>query len=183
MSSHNRWTGGDVKLIVPPLPPSYHGQSGALFQTLVFSPQVGQEVALFLLDDPAFARELGQLKPFHLNAKTGAVRTSAGLIAFVIWTVSSDGRHIVDYEHPLNPFHADTIEMLSALGRQTHLKVVILDSIDSEVVGFYELDNNFRFDRLAAGLSKLIRQEPVADFSATQAALRREFSLEQLKGA
>lgn len=183
MFRRNRWFGGRVKLIAPPLHPALVGQSCAVLRSVVFDPKVGQEVVLYLLDDPDFSRQLGRLKPFHLVARTGAVRTSAGLIAFILWTVSSRRGHVVDYEHPLNPFEMGTIRLLSAAGQQSHLKVVILDSHQDEVVGFFEFENTFSLDRLAAGVAEVIGHEPTADFAATQAALRMEFSLEDLKNA
>ena len=183
MFQRNQWFGGRVKLICPPLPPGLVGQSCAVLRSVVFDAKVGEEVVLYLLDDPEFARQLGRLKPFHLDAKTGAVRTSAGLIAFILWTVSSRAGHIVDYEHPLNPFEMGTIRLLSAAGQQSHLKVVILDSHENEVVGFFEFENIFSLDRLAGGIAEVIGHEPTADFTATQSAFRTEFSLEDLKNA
>lgn len=181
--SENRWTGGEVHLVFPPLPPYMRRQSGALFQRFAFSKEVGEEVALFLLDDPEFARQLGQLKPFHLAARCGMVHTSAGAIAFILWSVSSQEGHVVDYEHPLNPFNPETLQMLRAAGCQKSLKVVILDSFSGKSEGFLEFENNFRFDRFATGLATAIAGKPAADFAATQAALRAEFTLEELKKA
>ena len=179
----NKWTGGRVQLQLPPLPPEWVGQSGAMVQFMVFDPNVGEEVALCLLDDQDFARQLGKLDPFDLTARMGVVRTSRGLIAFVIWTVSSREGHVVDYEHPLNPFETATIRLLDAVGQQSHLKVVIVDSYHNESVGFYEFENVFNFDRVAASIRDMAANEPVADFLATQAALQAEYTLEDLKNA
>ncbi len=181
MLRRNKWSGDKVNLVLPPLPPEYRGQSSAVFQAFCFDPQIGDEVALFLLDDPEFSRQVGKLRPIKLFATTGVVRTSAGMIAFVVWSIDGPRGHVVDYEQPLNPFNIDTIRMLSALGQQSHLKVVPIDSLSNEAVGFFEFENVYGFDHFAGGIAQVIGHEPVADFAATQAALRVEFTLEELK--
>lgn len=181
--SNNRWTGGKMHLVFPPLPPDLRGQSGAIFQSFVFTTGVGQEVALFLLDDPDFARELGSLKPFHLVAKCGAVETSAGMIAFILWSVSSANGHVVDYEQLLNPFNPDTIDLVAAAASQSRLKVAILDSVDSKTEGFLEFENNFGLDEFAPMLEEIARQESPADFQETRTAFFAEYTLEELKEA
>lgn len=183
MFRRNRWFGGNVKLIIPPLPPQYLRQNGPLFQSFTFDPKIGDEVALFFLEDPQFSYELGHLKPFNLWANNGVARTSKGTIAFILWSITSRQGHIVDYEHLLNPFNIDTIYLLSSLGQQSCLKVIIVDSNSSEVNGFYEIENVFEFDNFASGIAKVIGHETIADFSETQTAFRSEFTLEELRGS
>ena len=52
MFKNNHWGGTDVQLVIPPLPSGYQYQSGAMFQMFTFDSDIGDEVALFLLDDP-----------------------------------------------------------------------------------------------------------------------------------
>jgi hypothetical protein len=122
MRLNNQWKGGKGQFKIPSLSPEYRGASGAVFKSLTFAPNVGEETALLLLDDPQYSRELGELNPFHLKAITGMVRTSAGIIAYIIWVVSSRQGHVVDYEHTLNPFESDTTRLLNGISQQTHLK-------------------------------------------------------------
>lgn len=182
MFLRNLWKKGNVHLEIPPLPPEYQCVSGSVFKDFIFDSKVGNETALLLLEDPEFAKKLGSLKPFNLYSVPGMVRTSAGIIAYIIWSVSSRHGHVVDYEHPLNPFNMDTIRLLSNVAQQSHLKVLIVDSYNSRVEGFYEFKNNFRMDDFVSGISRAIGNEPVADFKATQAAMRNEFTVEMLKG-
>jgi hypothetical protein len=149
----------------------------------VFSPEVGNEHALFLLEDPEFAQQLGRLKPFHLVAKCGTANTSAGTIAFIIWSVSSRNGHVVDYEHFLDMFDPKTTILLRSIARQDRLKVIILDSFHSKTEGFFEFANEFGFGQFEAHLKAIRAGDTPADFAATQAALREEFSLEELKNA
>ena len=182
MIIHNRWTGGKTQLHIPPLPSEYKGISGALLSSFIFEQKVGEEAALFLFDDPQFARKLGTLNPFDLKALTGMVRTSAGMIAYILWVVSSLRGHVVDYEHLLNPFDLGTIHLISGVAQQTHLKVLIVDSYSSQVVGFFEFDNTFGMGKFAVGIAQTVGNEPVVDFSATQVAFRKEYSLKEIKG-
>ena len=166
---------------MPPLPSEYRNVSGATFQPFTFDENVGKELCVVLLDDPQFSRELGKLKPFNLHATSGAVRTSAGVIGYIIWAVSSRRGHVVDYEHTLNPYDQGTIKLLSAVAKQSHIKVLVIDSISGQVVGFYELPNIFEFGKLAKGIAMITDNTPEANFAITQRALSAEFSLNDLK--
>ena len=183
MLLYNKWLGGKTQFQIPHLPPEYREVSGALFQRIVFDKKMGKEIALILLDDPQFTFRLGSLNPFGLRATTGIVRTSAGIIAYIVWTIYSSHGHIVDYEHLLNPFDIGTIHLISGIAQQAHFKVLIVDSHNSLVVGWYEVDNNYNFGKLAAGIVQAVGNESVADFAATKAALFAEFSLEDMKGS
>jgi len=177
----NKWSLGKVELHVPPLPPEFKGASGAAFQPFTFEEKAGEEICVVFFDDPQFSRELGALKPFHLNAITGAARTSAGVIGYIIWSISSSRGHVVDYEHTLNPFEQETLEWLGAASEQSHIKALVIDSTSGEVVGFYEHKNDFDFDHFVESMSKIADKGPAADFALTQEALRAEYSLEDLK--
>lgn len=180
MLLHNKWTHGRTKLHLPALPAEYVAMSGTMFKAFTFDSKVGEETCLLILDDPEFACELGCLNPFHLRATAGMARTSAGMIAYIIWGISSSEGDVGGYEQMLNPFNIETIQLISGVAQQTHLKVLMVNSLNGEVVGFYEIANTFDLDQLAAGIGQNIGNEPVADFAATQAALHREFSLEDL---
>ena len=177
----NNWSLEKVAPHVPPLPPEYQGVSGATFQAFTLDESVGKEICAVFFDDPQFSRELGALKPFHLYASNGTVRTSAGVIAYIIWSISSGLGHMVDYEHTLNPFGQETLELLTAVANQSHIKAIVIDSSSGEVVGFYELENNFDFGSFAENMSAIADEAPEANFAVTREALRLEFSLQYLK--
>ena len=177
----NNWSLGKVALHVPPLPPEYQGVSGAAFQAFTFDESVGKEICAVFFDDPRFSRELGELKLFHLNAVTGTARTSAGDIGYIIWSISSGLGHMVDYEQALSPFGQETLDLLRAVAKQSHIKAIVIDSSSGEVVGFYELKNDFDFGRFAENMSMIADKGPEANFAVTREALRLEFSLKALK--
>ena len=181
MMLKNKWSREKVALHVPPLPSEYQGVSGATFQAFTLDESVGKEICAVFFDDPQFSRELGALKPFHLYASNGTVRTSAGVIAYIIWSISGGLGHMADYEHTLNPFEQETLNWLSAASQQSHIKALVIDSTSGEVVGFYELKNDFDLGHFAEGISMIADKGPAADFALTQEALRAEFSLEDLK--
>jgi hypothetical protein len=170
-----------VALHVPPLPPEYQGASGATFQAFTFDENVGKEICAVFFDDPQFSRELGALKPFQLNTATNVVRTSAGAIGYIVWSMSGRLGHMADYEYMLNPFEQETIDLLSAVAKQGHIKAIIIDSSSGEVVGFYQLKNEFDFGHLEERMSIVADEWPEANFSLTREALRLEFSLKDLK--
>ena len=174
---------GKVALKVPPLPPEYQGVSGATFQAFTLDESVGEEVCAVFFDDPQFSRELGALKPFELHATSGTARTTAGVIAYIIWSISSGRAHMAEYEHTINPFGQETRELLSAAANQSHIKAIVIDSSSGEVVGFYEVENNFHFGRFAENLSVIADEGPEPNFAVTREALRLEFPLQRLKGS
>ena len=181
MRRDNRWRHGPVHPVVPPLPTDLRGASGTLFQAFTLDPEIGREVVLVLLEEPAWTRWLASQQPLSLSTICGLARTSAGVVAYIVWTFERRGRHLADYEHYLNPFDWGTIGLLRSLGDQTHLKLIIVESENGEVVGFTEFPNTYRFHAFADGIADLTATQPVADFAETQAALKREFTLEDLK--
>jgi hypothetical protein len=170
-----------VALHLPPLPSEYQGVSGATFQAFTFDESVGKEVCAVFFDDPQFSRELSALKPFQLNAAAGVKPTTAGAIGYIIWSMSGPLGHMADYEYMLNPFEQDTLDLLSAVANQSHIKAIVIDSSSGEVVGFYELENSFDFGLLAENMSVVADKWPEANFALTREALRLEFSVKALK--
>jgi hypothetical protein len=170
-----------VALHVPPLPPEYQGVSGATFQPFTFDESVGKEICAVFFDDPQFSRELSALKPFQLNAVTGVMPTTAGAIGYIIWSMSGPLGHMADYEYMLNPFEQETVDLLNAVAKQSHIKAIVIDSSSGEVVGFYELKNDFDFGSLAESLTMVAEKRPEANFALTREALRLEYSLKALK--
>ncbi len=176
--SGNYWETKKVRWELPPLPAELRGRRGAAFLRPLI---LNEEIVLFILDDPAFARELGKLNPFHLVAKSGIVRTSVGMIALILWSVSSRNGHVVDYEHLLSPFDAVTVQLLHSLAKQRFLKVVVRDSFLDTTEASLQFANNFGMKDLAAMCTYVLHTEEPADFRATEQALQAEFTLEDLK--
>ena len=88
---------------------------------------------------------------------------------------------MADYEHPLNPFEQESLDLLSAVANQSHIKAIVIDSSSGEVVGFYELKIDFDFGRFAENMSMIADKGPEAKFAFTREALRLEFSIKDLK--
>lgn len=164
-----------------PLPAEWVGVSGTVFQT--FTPESSTEAhhVLIILDDPEFSRQLARLQPFDLSATTGAVSTSAGAICYIVWSISSRGQHVVDYEHTINPFSEESLALVTNVANQEYLDVLIIDSESDTQVGHVELLNSFDLHGLAKGMTMVRQTMPPADFQRTRSALSREFSLATLK--
>jgi hypothetical protein len=167
-------------LALPTLPSELVGVTGCRLQHALFDEQVGPEVYLAILEAGTGAMEVAATKPFQLFCKTGVGSTPHGLVAFCLWTTvkgSLDGPY---WEQFLNPHHPGTIELLQQVGAQTHLKVLIIDSLTSEVVNWFEFENVYGFDRMANGLRLIATRSPPGDFERAQQAFMDENSVEDL---
>ncbi|MGI9249697.1 MAG: hypothetical protein ACR2PR_00625 [Pseudohongiellaceae bacterium] len=183
----NKWRGRstDTIMLLPPLPPYPQGYTGCMFQTLTLDPAVGDEVCLLLLEESEYAHEISN-NAGMLRVANRIVSTSAGDIAVLLWHLQVIGADSSHYEHPLNIFHDDTLKMLEKIAQQRYLKLLVIDSDSVEagsmvkVASLKDIKNVFEMGDLAAMLRELVPHLDVADFSATQAALNQEFSIEDL---
>src|ERR1043165_6774833 len=126
-SIDNEWRQGDVELVIPPLPPEYIGAIGCRLEEAIFDPRIGQEVYLLVLDTLDQARMFTKTHPFNIFANAGFVRTSQGGVAYIIWTIAKGSPNETVTEQFLNPDSAESIRVLSTVGAQCKLKVLIVD--------------------------------------------------------
>ena len=79
---------------------------GVHLNTLTLMPSLGPETVLVLREERKFMSELREFGPFTLNIKSGAVRTSAGPMIFMIWWFPPIVSHTpyASYELLLSPF-------------------------------------------------------------------------------
>ena len=180
MRKSNKWAQGPVTLNVPPLPPDLIGSTGCRFESATFSLKIGVEVYLAVLETPECARAYANLRPFNLFRVQGLVRTSHGVVAFIVWTVAANSSRETKMEQFLNPHSGETVALVSALGQQTYLKVLIVDSSTSQVCDWYEFKNSFGFDKFCAAMALSIGHEAVGDFNEAVAELTSIYSTEDL---
>lgn len=180
-SLHNQWKHGKTQLVCNPLPATLLGHQGVSFERAIFDKAVGSEIFLQILEIRHYADEIGGLGLLDLYCKSGIVRTRVGPLAFNLWTLSNRGRHIVDYEHYVNVFEPALYELLNTLSRQDYLKVVIRENLGGEVCGFYELKNDYGFEKTGESLKDFIKTSPPVNFEAAKIAFQDEFSVQDLK--
>lgn len=176
----NKWKAGHVQLVVPRLPPELIGATGCLFQQAVFDAGAGEEVYLAILEQSESARKVASAKPFQLFCKTGVGQTAHGLVGFCLWTTVKGSLKGPFWEQYLNPHHPGTIRLLEQVGAQTHLKALIVDSLTSEVVNWFEFENVYGFDRMANGLGLMTRMMRGGDFELAKQAFMKENTTEEL---
>ena len=177
---NNKWAHGTVRLEIPPLSSELQGQTGCLFQEAVFDLDVGNEVYLLVLEDSQFGPAVAATRPFRVLCTTGLIRTTHGLVVFLVWTVAQDSPNETQYEQFLNPNSIEAIRLLSAAGLQSHLKVVIVDTLSSAVLDYFEFENVYGFDRVVEVAASSIGHEPVSDFALAQQEVVSQYSMEDL---
>lgn len=177
----NPWKKNPGEFIIPKLPPELTGITGFLLKYITIDSSVGEEVVLFILDQPRYADQLASFKKIDLYAKPGVARTRAGMIAFILWTIKGPEGYCLENEHLLNPFNIDTIRLLSATGQQSHLKAFVVDSVASKVKNMFEFKNVFGLGKFASGISQVIGHETEGNFEAVKLAFNIEYTLEDLK--
>lgn len=91
---NNKWTQGARRWTFPPLPIGIKGQVGCRLEKEIIDSSVGEELFVVILDDPTYAGQLANTKPFELFCASGMAETSHGAVIFLLFTVKSRGREI-----------------------------------------------------------------------------------------
>jgi hypothetical protein len=156
--------------------------SGVHLNTLTLIPEVGPEAVLILREERKFLNELRELGPFTLNIKSGAVRTTAGPIIFMIWWFPPIVSHTpyASYELLLSPLPTPGIsQVIEEASHQTHLHMVILDE-NHEVIDVGEFENVYDLGALLSAAREIGTHLESYDFDKAKQAFFHEFSMESL---
>jgi len=180
MRKNNRWVHGKREFVAPPLPNNLKYATGCLLQEAIFDHEVGSEIYLAILEEPDYCETYSSLERINLFCKTGAGRTNNGIVAFVIFSLLEENKHLADYELFLNPHNTKTIEMLSSLGLQSFVKVVIYDSQRDRVCNLFDIENSFGFSEFVSSLAQVIRNERRRDFAKAKEEFMNKYSLKDL---
>jgi hypothetical protein len=159
-----------------PAPAGIHFNSATLMQ------EIGQETVLILREQRQFMTDLRKHGPFVLNIKSGAVRTSAGPIVFMLWWFPPilDDMPYALYELLISPSPQPTISgLLEKASRQTHLHLVILDE-EQEVFDVVEFENVYGLGNLLNTSREIGATLTGYDFNAAKKAFNKEIPLEYL---
>jgi hypothetical protein len=123
----------------------------------------------------------------HLNTLTlmpesGAVRTSAGPMIFMIWWFPPIVSHTpyASYELLLSPFPPPGIsQVMEEASRQTHLHMVILDE-NHEVFDVVEFENVYDLGALLSSAREIGTHLESYNFDEAKQAFFDEFPMERL---
>lgn len=182
MRKRNKWKHGRIELVVPPLPTEVQGRTGCQFYEAVFDVDIGLEVYLAILETGDYARAFADTKPFNLFCNKGMVRTDHGIVGYLIWTIAQGSPVETVNDQFVNPHESELIRMMSALGQQTYMKTLIIDSITSEVSGWFEFENTFGFSEYCGAMAQSIGHEPAGDFQAAMAEVMERYTTNDLLG-
>jgi hypothetical protein len=180
MRKENRWRHGITNIVFPLLPADLKGRNGCGFHAFTFDHTVGEEICLVYREEPKFAAAFSNVDPFNLIAKTGAVPTPYGTIAFILWKIAAFSDQEVLVEHFLNPHNRETIRFVASAANQTHLKLFVINNATTETTAFVDFENVFELDRLASGMALAIEGEPEGDFDAAQQHVMRTIPMSEL---
>ena len=183
MHLDNRWTSGSRALVVPPLPPRLHGMSGCLLARAIFDEAVGVEIYLAILEEPSWCLPIAGMRPFKLFCKSGLAQTRHGGLIFLLWRVAAESPAETVREQFLNPNRVEVLKDLWALAQQTHLKALIINSLASEVVDWFEFQNEYGFDGLLQGVMQAESSAEPANFDATMEEFQQRYTIEELLNA
>jgi hypothetical protein len=155
---------------------------GVHLNTLTLMPSLGPETVLVLREERKFMSGLREHGLFTVNIKSGAVRTSAGPVIFMVWWFSPivNGAPYAAYELllPLAP-EPGISQVLEKGSRQTHLHLVILDEAH-EIFDVVEFKNVYGLGGLLNAARELGAQIKDYDFDRAKQAFNREYSLDDL---
>ncbi|MGH7195114.1 MAG: hypothetical protein ACREJM_16495 [Candidatus Saccharimonadales bacterium] len=140
------------------------------------------EVYLAILEQPNWCLSIAGVKSFKLLCRSGVAETHYGSLIFCLWRVAAEAPAESIHEHFLNPNRAETLKDLWLLARQTHLKTLIINSQASEVVNWFEFENNFGFDKVHES-SMRINDTDFTDFDAAMEEFKQLYTIEKLLDA
>lgn len=155
---------------------------GIHLNMVALMPEIGPEAVLILREKRGFMSDLKEHGPFTLNIKSGAVRTSAGPIIFMLWWFppSVGGVPYAAYELLIPPAPPRALaELMENAGRQSHMHLLILDE-NNEVFDVVEFENVYGLGRLLDAACDIGANLDGYDFEQAQHAFFREFSMEQI---
>ena len=176
----NRWTGGDVNLVLPPLPAEDVGAYGARFYDNGFQKHSGVETWLCIFEEPEWAAQYGRIKRLDLYVTNMAVNTDSGPVAIALWNLLDAGTSLCHYEHFLDPLSGPTLKSLRTMEGQSRLKLVMRDNHSGETTGFWEFDNNFQMGDFASKLAEAFNGIEVGSFDDRVEDAKRKYTTEQL---
>lgn len=166
--------------MVPPLPREQLGITGCRFEEGIFDSNVGSEFFLTIFENEQYSEALANLGSFKLFCRSGVVRTDHGVVVFLLFSIYDQSEYFSSYELFLNPYEMGTIRLLSSLGQQTHLKVILYDSEENHLRDMIELENIYGFSDIAGKIAQVIGHEKEGDFLKAQQELMNRYTIDDL---
>jgi hypothetical protein len=178
---NNKWRDGDVVWAAPTLPSYLDEFSGVVPLQVVLDSRVGLETAVFIIDRTPFANQIAQLKPFHLNLKTGLVPCPTGPVFFLLyWLRNPSGEGcFASFEQTINPHNSKHLQPIQDLARQSHWHVFVIGQ-GNEELNWYEFENRFELDKSLSQLAEVVSDYPCLDFHEAKMEFQARFTMDDL---
>jgi hypothetical protein len=147
---------------------------------MTFDGSIGEEICAVYMEEPTFADQFSEVRPFNLIAHSGLARTPHGVVAFIVWQIAAHSPQEVLIEQFLNPNHIGTIRLIASAANQSHFKLLVINNRTTEVTAFVDFENVFEFGRLVSTMALAIGHEPEGDFAAASQHLMDTTTLQEL---
>ncbi len=139
---NNHWKHGSANFKLPPLPEGFL-TLGVKTLRATLDPEIGQEVILLIIEEPARARAYKRVNQFQFMVSSGTGQTPHGLLIWTLTTFTdSTSDELLSRQSLYNPSDASQVELLEGLQNQEFWHVLVT-SEEGEVHGTYELPNQF----------------------------------------
>jgi hypothetical protein len=180
MMKRNRRTHETKNLVLPALPADLIGRHGCNFNRMTFDRSIGEKICAISFEEPDFADQFNEVRPFNLIAHSGLARTPHGVVAFIVWQIAAHSPQEVLIEQFLNPNNIGSIRLVASAANQTHFKLLVINNQTTEVAAFVDFENIFEFGRLVSAVALAIGHETEGDFSAASQHLMDTTTVQQL---
>jgi hypothetical protein len=138
MMKQNRRTVGIRNFVLPALPADLTGRHGCSLQRMTFDRSIGEEICAIYFEEPDFADQFSEVRPFNLIAHSGLARTPHGVVAFIVWQIAAHSPQEVLIEQFPNPDNIGTIRLVSSAANQSHFKMLVINNRTAEVAAFVD---------------------------------------------
>lgn len=158
----NKWLHGEYNFGIPPLPSHWIGRLGCNLVKLTFDPAIGEEVCVLFREDPSNSEKFALEQPINIFAHTGIVSSPHGGVAFIVWQIAAGSPLEVFIETFLNPANAGPL--LAQAAEQTHLKLLFVNNLTSEVAAMVDYENVFALGELVDSMDLVEAPADARDF-------------------
>lgn len=171
----NKWLHGEHNFSIPSLPSHEIGQIGCNLVKLTFDEAIGEEVCVLFREDAQNADQLALQQPINMFAYTGIVYSPHGGVAYIIWQIAAGSPLEIFIETFLNPANAGPL--LSQASKQTHLKLLVVNNLTSEVAAMVDYENVFALGDLADSMHLVAAPASGRDFQRAVNQVLANFDL------
>jgi hypothetical protein len=164
---NTKYTMGRRQASVGSFPSRFHGHNGIVPMRSLIDSSVGQEVALYWLDQTSFVTELAAVRPFQLFMKSGCCPGEFGSLPWLLFYVPNPDdtapQPFAASDCYINVSSPDQLRLWRDLANQTHWHLTLLGA-NNVVHDFFEFENHFGLDQALDTMELMCGMMPTKDF-------------------